>query len=75
MLEFSWATISLIDIGVLSISVIGLWWLKNQVDRYKALSEELDKRYNALQQEHTTLAAKEFNELSNTSRCSKNMSG
>lgn len=55
MLEFSWATISLIDIGVLSISVIGLWWLRNQVDRYKALSEELDKRYNALQQEHITL--------------------
>jgi len=55
MLEFSWATISLMDIGVLSISVIGLWWLKNQADRYKALSEELDKQYNTLQQEHTTL--------------------
>ena len=55
LLEFSWATITLIDIGVLSISVIGLWWLKNQVDRYKALSEELEKRYNTLQQEHTTL--------------------
>ena len=54
-LEFSWATISLIDIGVLSISVIGLWWLKNQVDRYRALSEELDTRYNTLQQEHNTL--------------------
>ncbi len=55
MFEFSWATISLIDIGVLSISVIGLWWLKNQADRYKALSEESDKRYNALHQEHITL--------------------
>ena len=32
MLEFSWTTISLIDLGVLSISVIGLWWLRNQVD-------------------------------------------
>lgn len=51
MLEFSWATISLMDIGVLSISVIGLWWLKNQVDGYRTLSEELDKRYNARQQE------------------------
>ncbi len=55
LLEFSWATISLIDMGVLSISIIGLWWLKNQVDRYTALSEELDKRCNALQQEHITL--------------------
>lgn len=54
-LEFSWATISLMDIGVLSISVIGLWWLKNRVDGYRTLSEELDKRYNARQQEHTTL--------------------
>ena len=55
MFEFSWATLSIIDIGVLSISIIGLWWLKNQVERYKALSEELERRYNALQQEHITL--------------------
>ena len=55
LLEFSWATITLIDIGVLSVSVIGLWWLKNQVERYKALSEELEKRYNTLHREHETL--------------------
>lgn len=55
LLEFSWATITLIDIGVLSVSVLGLWWLKNQVDRYKALSEELEKRYNTLHREHETL--------------------
>ena len=55
LLEFSWATITLIDIGVLSISVLGLWWLKNQVDRYKTLSEELEKRYNTLHREHETL--------------------
>ena len=53
--EFSWAPITLIDIGVLSISVLGLWWLKNQVDRYRVLSEELEKQNNALQQEHETL--------------------
>ena len=55
LLEFSWATITLIDIGVLSISVLGLWWLKNQVDQYKTLSEELEKRYNTLHREHETL--------------------
>ena len=53
--EFSWATITLIDIGVLSVSIIGLWWLKNQVERYRVLSEELEKQNNALQQEHETL--------------------
>ena len=52
---FSWATITLIDIGVLSLSVIGLWWLKNQVDEYRALSEELKKQNNALQQKYETL--------------------
>ena len=55
LLEFSWATITVIDIGVLSVSGIGLWWLKNQMDRYEALSEELNKRCNDLQQEHQTL--------------------
>lgn len=55
MLEFSWTTISLMDIVMLSISIIGLWWLKNHVDGYKALSEELDERYNTCQQEHATL--------------------
>ena len=55
LLEFSWATITLIDIGVLSVSVLGLWWLKNQVDEYKTLSEELEKRYNTLHREHETL--------------------
>ena len=55
LLEFSWATITLIDIGVLSISVLGLWWLKNQVNQYKTLSEELEKRYNTLHREHETL--------------------
>ena len=55
LLEFSWATITLIDIGVLSVSVLGLWWLKNQVERYKALSEELEKQYNTLHREHETL--------------------
>ena len=55
MFEFSWATLSLIDVGVLSISMLGLWWLKNQVDRYKTLSEELERRYRTLQQEYETL--------------------
>lgn len=54
LLEFSWATITLIDIGVLSVSVLGLWWLKNRVERYKTLSEELEKRYNTLHREHET---------------------
>ena len=52
---FSWATITVIDIGVLSLSVIGLWWLKNQVERYRGLAEALEKQNNALQQKYETL--------------------
>ena len=54
-MEFSFASITLIDVGVLSLSIIGLWWLKNQVVRYKTLSEELDTRCNTLQQKHDAL--------------------
>ena len=57
-MDFSWATISLIDIGIFSFGVIAAatgWIVKKREDqRYNALYEEhknLQQRYNALQQE------------------------
>ena len=61
-MDFSWATINFIDIGILSFSVIAVatgWIVKKREDqRYNALQQEFsnfqsaaDQRYNALQQE------------------------
>ncbi|MCY3548953.1 MAG: hypothetical protein OXH39_00725 [Candidatus Poribacteria bacterium] len=57
-MDFSWATISLIDIGIFSFGIIAAatgWIVKKREDqRYNALYEEhknLQQRYNALQQE------------------------
>ncbi|MDE0465943.1 MAG: hypothetical protein OYL97_02705 [Candidatus Poribacteria bacterium] len=61
-MDFSWATISLIDIGIFSFGVIAAatgWIVKKREDkRYNALQQELidlqsaaDQRYNTLQQE------------------------
>ena len=47
-MEFSWATISFIDIGLLSFGVVAIasgWIVKRQSD----------KQYNALQQQYSTL--------------------
>ena len=47
-MDFSWATINFIDIGILSFSVIAVatgWIVKKREDQ----------RYNALQQEHVNL--------------------
>ena len=61
-MDFSWATISLIDIGIFSFGVIAAatgWIVKKREDqRYNALHEEhknLQQQYNALQQEHENL--------------------
>ncbi len=65
-MDFSWATISLIDIGIFSFGVIALatgWIVKKREDkRYNALQQELidlqsaaDQRYNALHEEHGNL--------------------
>ena len=47
-MDFSWATISFIDIGIFSLSIIAVatGWL---------VRKHADKRYNALQQEHVAL--------------------
>ena len=54
-MDFSWATISLIDIGIFSFGVIAAatgWIVKKREDkRYNALQSAADQRYNALQQE------------------------
>ena len=54
-MEFSFVTIALIDISVLSICLITLWWLKKQVDRYKVLSEETKEQYDTVLGQHNTL--------------------
>ena len=54
-MEFSFVTLTLIDISVLSICLITLWWLKKQVDRYKVLSEETREQYNTILGQHNTL--------------------
>ena len=50
-MDFSWATITFIDIGIFSVSVIALatGWL---------VSKRADKRYNVLQQEYGSLQQK-----------------
>ena len=60
-MDFSWATISLIDIGIFSFGVIAAatgWIVKKREDqRYNALHEEhknLQQQYNALQQEFSS---------------------
>lgn len=57
-MDFSWATISLIDIGIFSFGVIAAatgWIVKKREDqRYNALHEEhknLQQQYDTLQQE------------------------
>lgn len=61
-MDFSWATISLIDIGIFSFGVIAAatgWIVKKREDkRYNALQQKFidlqsaaDQRYNTLQQE------------------------
>ena len=65
-MDFSWATINFIDIGILSFGVIAVatgWIVKKREDqRYNALQQEFsnfqsaaDQRYNTLQQEHEIL--------------------
>ena len=54
-MEFSFATISFIDLSVLSICMITLWWLKKQVDHYKVQSEEAEQRYNTVVEQHNAL--------------------
>lgn len=69
-MNFSWITLSGIDIGVLSISLIGLWIFKKWADKrleaqkmeynslkaeFKAFQSASDQRYAALQKENKFL--------------------
>ena len=76
-MDFSWATINFIDIGILSFGVIAVatgWIVKKREDqRYNALQQELidlqsaaDQQYNALQQEFSNFqsaADQQYNAL------------
>jgi len=61
-MDFSWATITFIDIGIFSVSVIALatgWLVSKRADkRYNALQQEygsLQQRHESLQKEHENL--------------------
>ena len=65
-MDFSWATITFIDIGIFSLSIIAVatgWLVRKRADRrYNALQQEFsnfqsaaDQRHNALQREHEAL--------------------
>ena len=69
-MSFSWITLTGIDIGVLSISLIGLWLMKKWADNrleaqkmeynslkaeFKAFQSASDQRYAALQKENKFL--------------------
>ncbi len=55
-MSFSWITLTGIDIGVLSISLIGLWIMKRWADkRLEAQKEAHKAAYNAFREEHNAL--------------------
>lgn len=59
-MDFSWATISFIDIGIFSFGIVAVatgWLVKKRGDkRYNALQE----RHNALQQAHNALLEQHY---------------
>lgn len=51
-MSFSWITLSGIDIGILSISLIGLWIMKRWADKRLEAQKEAHKiEYNSLREE------------------------
>lgn len=55
-MNFSWITLSGVDIGVLSISLIGLWILKKWADKRLEAQKEAHKvEYNSLREEYNSL--------------------
>lgn len=55
-MSFSWITLSGIDIGILSISLIGLWVMKKWADkRLEAQKEAHKMEYNSLREENNSL--------------------
>ena len=62
-MNFSWNALSGIDIGLLSISLIGLWVMKKWADKrleaqkaeYNSLREAQKAEYDSLQAEHNSL--------------------
>ena len=57
-MSFSWLTLTGMDIGVLSISLIGLWVFKKWADKRLEAQKEAHKvEYNSLREEHNSLKA------------------
>ena len=55
-MSFSWITLTGIDIGVLSISLIGLWVFKKWFDKRLEAQKEAHKvEYNSLREEYNSL--------------------
>ena len=66
-MSFSWLALTGMDIGVLSINLIGLWVLKKWVDnRLEAQKEAHKVEYNSLRGEYNSLKA-EFKALQSAS--------
>ena len=62
-MSFSWLTLTGMDIGVLSISLIGLWVLKKWADKRLEAQKEAHKvEYNSLRGEYNSLQ-EEYNSL------------
>lgn len=55
-MSFSWLTLTGMDIGVLSISLIGLWVFKKWADKRLEAQKEAHKvEYNSLREEYNSL--------------------
>ena len=57
-MDFSFMTVTFIDIGVLSISMLGLWMLKRRGDRLERALRTSESRYDSLQEVHILLEKK-----------------
>ena len=57
-MDFSFMTITFIDIGLLSISILGLWMLKRRGDRLEQALKTAESRYDSLQETYTHLEKK-----------------
>ena len=57
-MDFSFMTVTFIDIGVLSISMLGLWMLKRRGDRLERALKTSESRYDSLQEAYTLFEKK-----------------
>ena len=57
-MDFSFMTVTFIDVGVLSISMLGLWMLKRRGDRLDRALKTSESRYDSLQEAYTLFEKK-----------------